>query len=175
MRQVIEQYKIDNLAEIILSYLGVNIFSECRKRKYVNARMIYYKVLHNNRYGWSAISKTVKKNHATIIHGVRQFDDLIMFDKKLLDDYRLIKDVYGEGEISNSTTFMTRTELINETYSLDKQNKSLNLSIEELNHSLTYYQKYRHLIKVIDDRGLCEEKIRIVTTKLNRILNGLYN
>jgi len=137
--------------------------------------MIYYKVLHEKKYGWSAIAKTVGKNHATIIHGVRQFNDLVSYDKELLDDYRVIMEVYGEVEEENPVSFMTRAELINETYNLDKQNKSLNLSIEELNHSLIYYQKYKNLIKLIDERGLSDEKIKIVTTKLNRILNGLYS
>tara|TARA_R110002012_G_scaffold42523_2_gene115730 strand:+ start:18929 stop:19336 length:408 start_codon:yes stop_codon:yes gene_type:complete len=135
--------------------------------------MVYYKILHDNQYGWSAIAKTLNKNHATVIHGVKQFEGLVKFDKELLDHYRLVKKVYKDTD--HPATFMTRTELINETYVLDKKNKSLNLSIEELNHSLTYYQKYRHIIKVIDERGLCDEKIKIVTTKLNHILNGLYS
>tara|TARA_R100000655_G_scaffold110129_1_gene167991 strand:+ start:9296 stop:9826 length:531 start_codon:yes stop_codon:yes gene_type:complete len=176
MRQVVEQFVVDNLVKVIESYLGVDIYTNSRKRECINARMIYYKMLNERKYGWSAIAKTLNKNHATIINGVKQFDDIIMFDKELLDDYKLINEVYSATEEDvHTTSFMTRAELINEAYNLEKQNKSLNLSIEELKYSLNYYQKYKNLIQLIDDRKLSDEKMRTITTKLNHFLNGLYN
>tara|TARA_Y100001973_G_C5208996_1_gene343881 strand:+ start:2260 stop:2679 length:420 start_codon:yes stop_codon:yes gene_type:complete len=139
--------------------------------------MIYYKILHEQNYGWSAIAQSVGKTHATAIHGVRQFNNLICYDKELLDDYKIIMEVYSEIEQENPVSWMTRAELLNEAYNLDKQNKSLNLSLDELNHSLISYQisyqKYRPLIELIDERGLCDEDLKIVATKLKRILNGL--
>ncbi|MGI9555372.1 MAG: helix-turn-helix domain-containing protein [Cyanophyceae cyanobacterium] len=47
-----------------------------RKREFINKRMYLYYLLKEHDYSYTDIGKLFNKNHATIIHGCRQYRDL---------------------------------------------------------------------------------------------------
>jgi hypothetical protein len=64
-----------------------------RRRETVYARSIYYKLCRiHTRATLSRIAKTVNKNHATILHGIKLYDDVI----RKYDDLKEYKNVYDK-------------------------------------------------------------------------------
>lgn len=76
---------------LVEDYYQLKITSKTRKRKYVEARAIYYKLLRKNtRSSLHYIANTLGMNHATVIHGLNQLEDWIEYDKQLKTDYTIL-------------------------------------------------------------------------------------
>tara|TARA_R100000742_G_C4273970_1_gene93739 strand:+ start:1370 stop:1828 length:459 start_codon:yes stop_codon:yes gene_type:complete len=150
------------------------LLSKSRKQENVFGRMIYYKILREQRHGFQAIAHSLNKNHATVIHAIKTFDNLYDSEKELRQSYEIIKEIYFDIEGNHPLTFTTRPELIEKVISLEKQNKSLNLSNEMLKDSLKNYQQYDEFIELIKERCLADETKEYVYKKLNMILNGIH-
>lgn len=57
---------------------GLDITKETRERPYVYARFVYYKLCKDlTTLGYTHIGKSIGKNHATIINGIKIFDNVI--------------------------------------------------------------------------------------------------
>lgn len=77
--------------EIVEDYYKLKIDSKTRQRKYVEARAVYYKLLReNSRMSLQAIGNTMNKDHATVLHSLRQIKDWLEYDKQLKRDYNTI-------------------------------------------------------------------------------------
>ena len=76
---------------LVEDYYQLRITSKTRKRKYVEARAIYYKLLRKNtRSSLHYIANTLGMNHATVIHGLNQLEDWLEYDKQLKTDYTIL-------------------------------------------------------------------------------------
>lgn len=89
-----EKYKY--IKKEINKYFNIKIENETRQREYVEARMIYYWICYYfTNMNLTQIARTLGKNHATILHSIRNFPDFIETDKefkqKFLGVYDLIK------------------------------------------------------------------------------------
>ncbi len=77
--------------EIVEDYYKLKIDSKTRQRKYIEARAVYYKLLReNSRMSLQAIGNTMKRDHATVLHSLRQIKDWLEYDKELKRDYNTI-------------------------------------------------------------------------------------
>ncbi len=161
------------LLNIIEQYLDVNLLDPSRKQRIISGRMIYYKLLREQHHGYTAIAESLNKNHATVIHAIKTFDDLYPLDKELRQSYEIIKEIFYDIEGNHPLTFTTRPELIEKLIDLEKRNKSLFLLSEELKNSLKNYQRYDDFINLIEERCGAPETKDYVFKKLNHILNGI--
>lgn len=174
IKPIVEPQVKQTLLNLVEKYLDVNLLSKSRKQENVYGRMIYYKILREQHHGFQAIAQSLKKNHATVIHAIKTFDDLYPIDKQLRQQYEIIKEIYFDIEGNHPLSFTTRPELIEKVINLEKQNKSLILSNEVLKDSLKNYQKYDDFIQLIEERCLAAETKEYVYKKLNTILNGIH-
>lgn len=168
----VEQTLQRALSDTVNEYFNLDIHNKCREVSYVMARSIYYAILRELGYGYSAIAKSVNKNHATIIHSLQTLDDLMSYDKNLKHDYEVVRDIFFDDTTNYHFINATRSDLIKRAISLQKQNNSLNLSIERLNDSLNRYDK---IINQLEQRTLTDEQLSLVSRKLNNILNGIHH
>lgn len=74
--------------EAVNKVTGVNLTEKTRKFRIVEARMLYYKILKQKGYTLTEIANTLNKNHATVLHSLRVFDDIIDYDKDLKNKYK---------------------------------------------------------------------------------------
>ena len=172
-RQTVEPKIKKSLTKLIEEYLSVDVENKTRKQEYINARMIYYKLLTECRYSYTAIARSLNKNHATIMHGLNLFEDLFDIDNELREYYYLIRQLFFDERSNSPHKFSTRQELLVSINDLENQNKSLNLLVERLKDSLKSYQKYDYLYDIIEERNLNEEKLNKFKRKLNSVLNGV--
>lgn len=161
------------LAQVIDDTLHVNISTSSRKRETVNGRMIYYKILDELKFGCSSIGKSINKNHATVLHGLKQFKDLWVTDKHLREDYYLIRELFYSHDDAEAELTYSRKELFKTVKNLQKENKCLSLEIEQLNNRLNRYKKYQELLDVLDKRKFNNTQLHQIKIKLNHFVNGV--
>lgn len=83
--------KPEKIKQIVSNSLGLDIMKETRVREYVYARYIYAKIMRDKGFSLAYIGDTINKDHATIIHALKQFELLKNYDdfKKMYDKVRL--------------------------------------------------------------------------------------
>lgn len=92
--------------EIVEDYYKLKIDSKTRQRKYVEARAVYYKLLReNSRMSLQAIGKTMKRDHATVLHSLRQIKDWLEYDKEIKRDYNTINSKLQDAMRLNPELF----------------------------------------------------------------------
>ena len=76
------------------SYFGLKLNKKCRRREYIYARMIYYKLVRNFHpdMSYQQIANTMNKNHATVLHALKEFPNVCKFDKEFSKDYNNLKE-----------------------------------------------------------------------------------
>ena len=116
---------IEKFKKIIEFETGVNVEIVSRKRNFVEARAIYYKLLRDiSNMTLQAIGDTVNRDHATILHSLKSVDDWMKYDVKLSGKYKNILyaiDNIGDSDMNN----------------LRYDNMMLNLRIEELEKKIS--------------------------------------
>ena len=71
----------DILRDITQEVCKADPMKETREREVVYARMIMYKVLHSfHKHTYTRIGRMFGKNHATVLHSINQFDNMIRND-----------------------------------------------------------------------------------------------
>jgi hypothetical protein len=105
----------EQIKNIVEKHTKLKITNPTRKRQYVEARSIYYKLLREyTRLTLSEIGKYVKKHHATVLHGINALDFLSKKDVILKNKYLNIKaglDILQENlELENVTVEAERAE-----------------------------------------------------------------
>jgi len=60
--------------------LNVDIRSKTKKRKVVYSRFIFYHLMRNKNFSLQKIGSFLGKDHATVIHGLKQFENLIQYE-----------------------------------------------------------------------------------------------
>lgn len=84
---IIEEIKQKTI-EAVNKVTGVDLTLQTRKYRIIEARMLYYKILRQKGYTLTEIGNTLNKNHATVLHSLNLFDDIIEFDKDLKNKYK---------------------------------------------------------------------------------------
>ena len=83
---------------------GVDITTKTRKYEFIEARMIYYKLLRDRGYSLQEIGDTLDKNHATVLHGINVFNDIKDYDKDLMEKYSAAIQLLAGEKISKYVT-----------------------------------------------------------------------
>lgn len=88
--------KLQKIREMVEAETGLDISVKCRERDYVCARNIFYKLARNHTNATTlAISKMLGRNHATVLHGLKAFENY-KFDKHYYDRELTIYDKLNE-------------------------------------------------------------------------------
>ena len=122
----------NTLKELIHELLNIDIMKKTRQRDVVDARKIYSTILHTQGQGVTHISKTLRKNHATIIHYIKDSAILLLMDKKYKHNYTCVLDAFTRKMEGGEIVLMTRLELEHEIARLREEN--YNIKIRYLNH-----------------------------------------
>ena len=118
--------KFKKVKNAVDSVFGIDILSPSRQRNYVNARMIYSKILRDKRNTFKSIAFSLQKNHASVLHYVKSIDWLLSYDNELLIKYKQCLELIGED--ADEYSELTRAELIFLVKKLKIQNNLLSLS-----------------------------------------------
>jgi hypothetical protein len=82
---------MESLKQIVNEIFLIDIESKSRKRGIVDGRKVYSKILRDLGYSYELIGSTINKDHATIMHYVKDIDSLFEFDNVFKKRYNLCK------------------------------------------------------------------------------------
>jgi chromosomal replication initiation ATPase DnaA len=126
MYEEIIKTESEELIEIVNENFFTDMLSKNRKREVVDARRAYAKILRDRGYTFELISRTIGKDHATILHYVRTIDSILSYDKEFRDKYLLCKNAFLSNKESASiykkekgVRFITPYTLSLETNNMD--------------------------------------------------------
>ena len=94
----------NKILNTIQKVTGVDITTKTRKYEFIEARMIYYKLLRDRGYSLQEIGDTLDKNHATVLHGINVFNDIKDYDKDLREKYSAAIQLLAGEKISKYVT-----------------------------------------------------------------------
>jgi hypothetical protein len=136
------------LKKAIQEITGVNVNEVTRKRETIEARAIYYKVLKqiDKNKTLKAIGASVGKDHATVLHSLKNYDMFEQFNPtlKLFRKQILQRLNYATPDILD----MTKDELIQ---SLQIDIMKLNEEIANLQETITNLQKPRNNYNIVNN------------------------
>ena len=89
------------LIKIVNEVFLVDLTLNNRKRETVDARKVYSKILRDSEYSYEFIGKTINKDHATIIHYIKNIDHLLSYDQALKDKYIVCKNIFTGEPVSS--------------------------------------------------------------------------
>jgi hypothetical protein len=130
-----ESQKVKAVKSLVNTYLNVNVDLKAKNRDLINARAICYKILRDEcNMTNSAIARHFSKNHATILHAMKEFPYMLKADSIMKKEYWFLRDEWKAqaGDYDD----ITQMDIIKEIKYLRDQNKSLTLLVEDLQNKL---------------------------------------
>ena len=120
--------QVDSLINITSQHLLLpDIFSKSRQIRYIEARAIIYTILRRyGSYKLKDIANIFSKNHATIIHALKEFPYMIKANPHLEVKYLSILEEWSGIVHKNPNNVLNKLQ--KRLKSLEKQNEILNLS-----------------------------------------------
>jgi len=129
------------IKEIVEQHYQLKLETNTRKREYVEARSIYYKLLREKtRLPLSHIGKTLNKDHATVLHSLKNLKDWLEYDQQIKSDYNSILDRINYAISINPDEFCS-AESLEGFY--EKEYKILKQKYNFLKSILTKYEPNR--------------------------------
>ncbi len=114
----------ETLQKLVEEFYELDITRNTRKRNYVEARAMYYKIVRDNtRLSLEAIGKTVNRDHASVFYGIKSLSNWIDTDRTIKARYRLLVE-----QVEEFKSIATDRNLIKEV------DQKLALEFSRLNH-----------------------------------------
>lgn len=161
--------QIQRLADICFAIFQGDVFTTCRERRFVDARITFSKLLHEQGYGCSQIGNILGRDHSTVIHYFKRGEELIEMNRPFRHRYVKAREEYiGHDPVFYYSAPELRAKFleIRDAYAtLDNKHQSLLLKIK----SERRLEPLIDMIRIRTNRGSEDT----VYEKLNRIYNGL--
>ena len=108
--------KLTKIKEIIDEMVGFDIGTKRRQRHIVYARFLYCKIAkaENPLLTTSVIGKAVNRDHATVLHALKNVDIVLSQDKDILNLYYRIVEVINRHKIDNRVQHTNLQDAIKE-------------------------------------------------------------
>lgn len=134
---------LQKIREMVEFETGLDISVPTRKREYVCARNIYYKLAKNHTTATTtAIGRTLGKDHGTILHGIKAFDNYYYDKHYYANEIELYTKL--DDELSEYTEQRKRlVELMEEDFDLAKKYNELGIRYNYLLARLKLYEPER--------------------------------
>ena len=111
--------KLTKIKEIVDEMVGFDISTKRRQRHLVYARFLYCKIAkqENPLLTVAVIGKSIKRDHATVLHALKNVDYVLEQDKDILKLYHRIVEVINRHKIDNrieTTSLKEEIERVND-------------------------------------------------------------
>jgi hypothetical protein len=170
LEERIPKTELDAIKIIVEGELDISIFGDSRKRPLVDARIIYAKIAREYNHSYKSIGENIGKDHATIIHYMKNFDWLFSSNTEFRETYIYLKEKFRE--IKPKLKDIQEIKIINNSMMLHKQIESLSLENEKYLSEKLKYDRLQRILWVINDRTPIGQE-EYVESKLHNFFNSL--
>ena len=130
----------DTIKQIVESYFDLSISRNTRKRPYVEARAIYFKLCREfTNFSLEQIGKSVNRDHASVLHGCRSINTWVEVDKRINNNMRILKNKIVNYQIEkdetvelNESIVLKYIQLKEQVKELEVMNKTLSTELKEI-------------------------------------------
>ena len=142
------------IKEIVDNYFELNLKRNTRKRQYVEARAIFYKLCREfTKLSLEEIGKQVDRDHASVLHGIRSLNNWIEYDNRIKNNLRILRNKVRNFEDEKDNVIELDESIVLKYVQLKEQVKELEEIINDLRNALKditekhtrrekFYQKY---------------------------------
>ena len=124
----------DTIKQIVENYFEISISRNTRKRQYVEARAIYFKLCREfTQLSLEQIGKSVNRDHASVLHGVRSINTWVQVDKRMKNSMHILKNKIINYQIEKDETVELNESIVLKYIQLKEQVKEL----QEINKNLS--------------------------------------
>jgi hypothetical protein len=125
---------LEVIRKAVETITNCDVVERTRQREYVQARSIFYRFARDNKQTLQAIGKFLKRDHATVMHSLKKFEQDVEYDSAFRANYNAVKDILGNLDVKGcedaTETLLEAYEMRN-TY-LIKQNTELRAKLSRL-------------------------------------------
>jgi hypothetical protein len=157
--------------EFASDFLGFDLTQKSRKRYIVEGRMMYAKLMKRyTNVSLSDIGRAIDKDHATIIHYIKNFSYLKKADIHFATKFDMLADAYED---------FRESWFDDDKFDDKRKIKVLESSIKELVEIKNQYEKYFNKINRIDsivqmiEQRTPKGEEEYVESKINRMFNSI--
>ena len=127
----------DTIKQIVENYFEISISRNTRKRQYVEARAIYFKLCRIfTQLSLEQIGKSVNRDHASVLHGVRSINTWEEVDKRMNNNMRILKNKIINYQVEKDKTVELNESIVLKYIQLKEQVKWQEEMIQKLNTDL---------------------------------------
>lgn len=127
----------ETIKEIVESYFEISISRNTRKRQYVEARAIYFKLCRDfTQLSLEQIGKSVNRDHASVLHGCRSINTWVEVDKRINNNMRILKNKIVNYQKEKDETVELNESIVLKYIQLKEQVKWQEEMIQKLNTDL---------------------------------------
>ena len=162
---------MEKLKEIVSKVFDTNINIKTRKRNNVEARMIFSKILREDRKTFQYIGNAINKDHATVMYYVNQASVLIKQSIELSDKYLECKNCYIDN-LDVVLPQMKYDELKNEVLELKLLINQLTIERNEIIKVQEKYNRIKKIINLVAERTHVGKE-EFIERKINQMFNGI--
>ena len=125
---------LEVIRKAVETVTSCDVVERTRQREYVQARSIFYRFARDNKQTLQAIGQFLKRDHATVMHSLKKFEQDVEYDSVFRANYNAVKDILGNLDVKGcedaTETLLEAYEMRN-TY-LIKQNTELRAKLSRL-------------------------------------------
>ena len=127
----------ETIKEIVENYFELSISRNTRKRQYVEARAIYFKLCREfTQLSLEQIGKSVNRDHASVLHGVRSINTWVQVDKRMSNSMHILRNKIINYQIEKDETVELNESIVLKYIQLKEQVKWQEEMIQKLNTDL---------------------------------------
>ena len=127
----------DTIKQIVENYFEISISRNTRKRQYVEARAIYFKLCREfTQLSLEQIGKSVNRDHASVLHGVKSINTWVQVDKRMNNNMRILKNKIVNYQKEKDETVELNESIVLKYIQLKEQVKWQEEMIQKLNTDL---------------------------------------
>jgi hypothetical protein len=167
-----QEQETETLKNIIDNVFSINIMKNSRTRNIVDARLIYAKILRDRGHTFSAIGRSLKKDHTTILYYISQIDHLIKHDVSLAEKYIMCKNIFLKDKPFISDK-LKETDLIVKIEKLTKENETLILERKNVSDMIDSFRRIESIMKIVERQTRNGDE-KLIEKKIIKMFNGLY-
>lgn len=171
MQQTDTQYQMNALKEIIEKTFGINLLKKKRGRDYVNARLVYSKILRETGHTFESIAESLDKDHSTIIHYIDISKTVFIQDGNLSEKYLVCKEIFLKDNPTLSREFK-EFEMTSKIFRLTEERDRLLAESIKVRKLEKKYKRLESIINLIDMRTPAGFE-KTIETRINRMFNEL--
>ena len=156
---------LEVIRKAVETITNCDVVERTRQREYVQARSIFYRFARDNKQTLQAIGKFLERDHATVMHSLKKFEQDVEYDSAFRANYNAVKDILGNLDVKGcedaTETLLEAYEMRN-TY-LIEQNTELRAKLSRLTSDDTINELLE---------GIPEDKIQyFISNQLRSFVN----